>query len=192
MAEPNADKGNWVRVKTKESRRIVQHTITKWKCKYKYNCKFKMIDQHKYKLSNPEWSPLSKKINYFFLWHWFLYKSSSQIGGVTRKQNSASTLIEDRHNSMRLAESTDLPRWWQRGVRSTWSSSPSSSSSARSTSSTWCWLSSPWATRKKQSWWLWWAHIYLASSWSRSWLMIIIIVVFIMVIIMVMIIITPN
>ena len=55
MAAPNADKGNWVGVKTKESRRIVQHTITITKCKYeyKYNCKCKMIDQYNYKLSNP-------------------------------------------------------------------------------------------------------------------------------------------
>ena len=45
MAAPNADKGNWVGVKTKESRRIVQHTITITKCKYeyKYNYKCKMI-----------------------------------------------------------------------------------------------------------------------------------------------------
>ena len=51
MAAPNADKGNWVGVKTKESRRILQHTITITKCKYeyKYNCKCKMIDQYKYK-----------------------------------------------------------------------------------------------------------------------------------------------
>ena len=151
-----------------------------------------MIDQYKYKWSNPGWSPLSKKNQLLFPFALISLQELLKIGGFARKQNSASSLIEDRHAGMRLAEPTALPRWWRRVVRSTWSSSRSSSSSARSTSSTWCWLSSPWATRKKQSWWLWWAQIYLASSWSRSWLMIIIIDVFIMVIIMAMIIITPN